>query len=285
MQTFKDKVAIITGAASGIGWGLAERCGQEGMKVVLADVEESALAKAEADLKATGAEVLAVLTDVSKAKDVENLAEKTLARFGSVHLLCNNAGVALGGPIWKNTLADWEWVMGVNLWGVIHGMHTFVPLMLKQVDAGHIVNTASIAGLSSLPGLGVYNVTKHGVVALSETLYRDLAQQAAKIKVSVLCPGAVNTQIMDADRNRPDDLQNKQVKIPPDPDDEAQNQDLRQELQAGMSPQQVADYVFQAIREERFYILTHPNWKAEIQERMEDILQDRDPIDVPMFNK
>src|SRR5215213_2544837 len=208
MKEFSGKVAVITGAASGIGRGLAEACAREGMKVVLADVDEAALAQAERELKDAGAEVLAVRTDVSKADDVEALARRALDAFGAVHLLFNNAGVGAGTTVWESTLADWEWVLGVNLWGVIHGVRTFVPLMLEQADECHIVNTASMAGLVSGPALGVYKVTKHGVVALSETLCCELAIMRSKIGVSVLCPGGVNTRIMDSERVRPAGLRN-----------------------------------------------------------------------------
>jgi NAD(P)-dependent dehydrogenase (short-subunit alcohol dehydrogenase family) len=175
MQEFKDKVAVITGAASGIGRALAERCVHTGMKAVLADVDMGALTITEAALKATGASVLAVATDVSKAQDVDALAQRTLAAFGAVHLLCNNAGVWGGISAWDSSLTDWEWVLGVNLWGIIHGIHTFVPLMLAQETEGHIVNTASMAGLLTGRGPAAYRVSKHAVVALSEMLYHQLA--------------------------------------------------------------------------------------------------------------
>ncbi len=190
MQEFRDRVAVITGAASGIGRALAQRCAQEGMKVVLADVEESALIETAAEVRASGAPALAVVTDVSNIRAVEALAQQTLDMFGAVHLLCNNAGVAAGTTIWDSTLADWEWVLAVNLWGVIYGVRVFVPIMLSQDTDCHIVNTASIAGLIAGPGLGVYKVAKHGVVTLSETLYYELAQRDAKVKVSVLCPSS-----------------------------------------------------------------------------------------------
>ena len=177
MREFKDKAAVITGAASGIGRAMADRCVQEGMKVVLADVELEALAKTEASMKASGATVLAVRTDVSQARDVEALAQETLEAFGDVHLLCNNAGVGTSAAIWEITIADWEWVIGVNLWGVIHGVRVFVPIMLEQDTECHIVNTASILGLISGPGSGAYKVTKHAVVTLSETLYHELAER------------------------------------------------------------------------------------------------------------
>src|SRR5215831_13355553 len=188
MKEFKGKVAVVTGAASGIGRALAEGCVREGMKVVLADVEVESLTKTEASMKAAGATVLAVRTDVSQARDIEALAQKTLDAFGAVHLLCNNAGVWTGASIWESTIADWEWVLGVNLWGVIHGVRFFVPVMLAQDTECHIVNTASIAGLIAYPGAGIYKVTKHGVVTLSETLYYELAERGAKVHVSILCP-------------------------------------------------------------------------------------------------
>jgi NAD(P)-dependent dehydrogenase (short-subunit alcohol dehydrogenase family) len=275
MQEFKEKVAVITGAASGIGRSIAARCVQEGMKVVLADIEAQALTHVAKELQAAGASVRAVVTDVSKAGDVEALAQKTLETFGAVHLLCNNAGVLVVSPLWESTVADWEWVLGVNLWGVIHGVRVFVPLMLAQDTEAHIVNTASTAGLVTGSGLGIYRVTKHGVVALSEVLYHELAQQGAKIKVSVLCPHWVNTQIMEAARNRPAAIQNASR------EDSStlkrQRETLRQSTQAGTSPEGIAEQVFQAVKEERFYILPHPELKQRIQTRMEDILQERNP--------
>lgn len=277
MQDFKDKVAVITGAASGIGRALAERCVQEGMRVVLADVEEAALVQTEQELKATGAEVLAIRTDVAKAGDVAALAEQTFRTFGAVHLLCNNAGVGAGSTIWESTLADWQWVMDVNLWGVIYGLRVFVPIMLAQDTEGHIVNTASIVGLLPFHPSAPYQVTKHAVVALSEHLYRSLRQQQAQINVSVLCPGWVNTQIMDSGRNRPPELHDPSSNEPLSPEDEALIEEMRQAAQSGMSPQQVAEHVFRAIREEQFYILTHPEYNLEVQKRMEDILQQRNP--------
>src|SRR3990172_1689938 len=185
MKEFRDRVAVVTGAASGIGRALADRFGAEGMKVVLADVEEAALRQAEAELREKGVDVLGVRTDVSKPEELEKLAQQTLDAFGAVHVVCNNAGVAgAWGPTWANTLDDWNWIMGVNLWGVIHGVRTFVPIMLEQGDEGHVVNTASLAGL--MPGRGIYGVTKQAVVALSESLYNDLKVADAKIGVSVL---------------------------------------------------------------------------------------------------
>ena len=277
MKEFQGKVAVVTGAASGIGRALAERCAKEEMKVVLADIEEQALMQASRDLAAQGAQVLAVPTDVSQAGEVETLARKAFETYSAVHLLFNNAGVGAGKSAWESSLADWEWVLGVNLWGVIHGIHFFVPRMLEQRSEGHIVNTASMAGLTYGPGQSIYKVSKHGVVSLSETLYYELALRGASLKVSVLCPGLVSTNILDARRNRPARLQDASVKEPLSPQAEAVVQRFQQAVREAMPPGQVADIVFEAIREERFYILTHPTWKAAIQIRMEDILQERNP--------
>jgi NAD(P)-dependent dehydrogenase (short-subunit alcohol dehydrogenase family) len=245
------------------------------MKVVLADIEAPALAHAEQSLKATGAEVLSVQTDVSKAGDVEKLAQKTLETFGAAHLLFNNAGVGAGTTVWESSLADWEWVIGVNLMGIVHGLHTFVPIMLKEDTECHIVNTASIAGLIYGPGLGIYKATKHAVVSISETLACELAAAHAKIGVSVLCPEWVKTRIMESERNRPAQMQNP-VEAPT-PEAMAMYQFMVQAVQSGMSPQEVADKVFEAIRTDRFYILTHPETLPLVQARMENILQGKNP--------
>jgi NAD(P)-dependent dehydrogenase (short-subunit alcohol dehydrogenase family) len=275
MREFNDKVAVITGAASGLGRAMAERCVREGMKVVLADVEVEALAETEASMKASGARVLAVPTDVSQANDVEALARMTLEVFGAVHLLCNNAGVGTrGAAVWENALPDWEWVIGVNLWGVIHGVRVFVPIMLEQDTECRIVNTASLAGLISGPGLGVYKVTKHAVVTLSETLYHELSERGAKLKVSVLCTGVVSTRIMDSARNRPARFPRSE---PVDPASAARWEAFRQRVATGMPPGQVADAVFEAVRRDKFYILTHPDGNEYVRTRMEDILEGRNP--------
>jgi NAD(P)-dependent dehydrogenase (short-subunit alcohol dehydrogenase family) len=277
MREFKGKTAVVTGAASGIGRGLAEACAREGMRVVLADVEEASLARAERELKDAGAEVIAVRTDVSKAEEVEALARRALEAFGAAHLLFNNAGVGAGTTVWESTLEDWQWTLGVNLWGVIHGVRTFVPLMLKQGDECHVVNTASMAGLVSGPALGVYKVTKHAVVSLSETLCCELALMKSNVKVSVLCPAGVNTRVMECERNRPAELQNASASESAHPAVSQAEAMLRQLVEAGMPPSEVAEAVFDAIREERFYILTHADWKSFVQKRMEDILQERNP--------
>ena len=291
MKEFKGKVAVITGAASGIGRAIAERCAREGMKVVLADIEEEALSQAEEEMKAEGATVLAALTDVSKAGDVEALAQKTLDTFGAVHLLCNNAGVLPGRDfLWERTLNDWEWVLGVNLWGVIHGTRVFVPVMLEQGTECHIVNTASAAGLLSIPYLGIYNVTKHAVVALTETLHRELRLRGAKLEVSVLCPAWVNTRIRDSGRNRSAELWDTPVKKVWEPDVETldwgtylatlydkYDAAIRPQLQAVLEPAQVAELVIHAVAQGRFYIFTHPAWKRWFKHRLEDIVEEQIP--------
>jgi NAD(P)-dependent dehydrogenase (short-subunit alcohol dehydrogenase family) len=284
MREFKSKVAVITGAASGIGYGIAERCAREGMKIVLADVETGPLTKAERDIKDLGTETLAVPTDVSKAGDVEALAKRTLDAFGAVHLLFNNAGVGPGWTAWGSSLADWQWILGVNLWGVIYGVHFFVPIMLKQDTECHIVNTASVGGLLALAGTAPYAVSKHGVVALSETLYRELAQRGYKVGVSVLCPGLIKTNIVECNRNRPRELQNKpgEGMDTPDPGIRASTQRTKQGVEKGMPPQQLAEVVFNAIRENKFYVLPNADlFRPMIRARLEDIAQERNPTAVP----
>lgn len=275
MTEFESKVAVITGAASGIGRGLADRCAREGMKVVLADIEEAPLATAETELKTAGATVLAVPTDVSKRGDVERLAHRALDAFGQVHLLFNNAGVGAGGSPWEATWNDWEWVIGVNLWGVIHGVKVFTPLMLAQNTACHIVNTSSSAGLIVGGFSAPYSVTKHAVVALSESLYLALEQARSLVKVSVLCPGLVRTNIDKGERNRPAELHNKPV--PMTPQRQAALAAFKAAVAASMPPDQVAGMVFDAIRKEQFYILTHPEWTEVIQLRTDKLLRLENP--------
>lgn len=278
MKEFKDRVAVITGAASGIGRALAERCAREGMIVVLADVEESVLIQTESEMKAAGANVLPVVTDVSQVSDVESLAQKTLDTYGAIHLLCNNAGVAAGSTVWESTINDWKWVLGVNLLGVIYGLRTFVPIMLEQNVEAHIVNTASVAGLISFHNSATYHVTKHSVTAISEKLHYDLIDNGGKVRVSVLCPGWVNTNIMDSWRNRPVELENDPEDNVMTPEREAKLEEYRQACETGMSPENVADYVFQAIRDERFYIFTHPEFSPFIKARTDAILQGSNPM-------
>jgi NAD(P)-dependent dehydrogenase (short-subunit alcohol dehydrogenase family) len=275
MKEFKDKVAVITGAANGIGKGVAKRCLVEGMQVVLADINEEDLHKTESEMRALGGAILSVKTDVSKRKDMEFLAHQTLTEFGKVHLLFNNAGVGAGGSPWESTWNDWEWVMGVNLWGVINGVKIFTPIMLAQNTDCHIVNTASLAGLFVGGTNAPYSVTKHAVVSLSESLYLSLEERNALVKVSVLCPGFVKTSISNSERNRPPELQDESVEIPPKI--QAQLEFMNACVEAGMSPHLVADQVFEAIREKKFYIQTHPEYRPVIKTRMENILSEVNP--------
>jgi NAD(P)-dependent dehydrogenase (short-subunit alcohol dehydrogenase family) len=272
MKEFKDKVALVTGAASGIGFALADRFASVGMKVVLADVEEPALAAAEKALKAKGAPVLGVKTDVSDPKSVEALADAAYAHFGAVHVLCNNAGVGAGGLSWEHPLEDWHWVFGVNFFGVVHGVKTFVPRMIAQKSEGHVVNTASVAGLISSPYMAVYQATKHAVVTLTESLRMELDLTGAGIGASVLCPGFVATKISESDRNRPG-----QKEAPETVQAGMIREMARQQVAAGIKPSEVAEFVLEGIRDDRFYILTHPRFAKLIRLRMENILEGRTP--------
>jgi NAD(P)-dependent dehydrogenase (short-subunit alcohol dehydrogenase family) len=275
MESLRDKVAVITGGASGIGRAVAVRTAAEGMKVVLADIEEPALEATARALTAAGADVLAVVTDVSDASSVQALRDRALQHFGGVHLVHNNAGVGVGGPIWEVTEEEWRWILGVNLWGVVHGISAFVPVLLEQGE-GHVVNTASIAGLSSTPGLGPYTATKHAVVAMSESLFKDLRAAGAPIGVSVLCPGFVQTGIAQSDRNRPDWAPEH------DPQSAGERSSFIQAMvDAGIEPQTVADRVVDAVRDGTFYILTHPEMKPAIALRHQDILDGRQPSPGP----
>lgn len=277
MQQLRDKVAVITGAASGIGHGLATRCAREGMKVVLADIEQESLARTEASLRSQGATVLSVRTDVSKVADVQRLAEKTMGAFGAVHLLVNNAGVGAGTTVWESTLADWEWTLGVDLWGVIYGVKVFTPIMIAQETECHIVNVGSIAGLLAGPGLGIYKVAKHGVVSLSETLYYELAQRGAQVGVSVLCPGFVKTNILTSERNRPAEMQNDPDDVIVSPQAEQVSIDMMEAMASGMAVENVVDAVFAAVAARQLYILTHPELNDAISARTENIVRQRNP--------
>lgn len=274
MKEFKDKVALVTGGASGIGFALADRFGSVGMKIVLADVETDALKAAEGKLRDKGVPVLAVATDVSVGAAVERLADTAYEKFGAVHVLCNNAGVGMGGVTWTHTVQDWEWVLGVNLWGVIHGLRTFVPRMLAQGTEGHIVNTASVAGLITAPYMSVYEATKHAVVAITESLKLELELSGSAIGASVLCPGFVATGIAESERNRPDSLRAEGAD---DGQQVAMRELARQQIAAGVSPAAVAEMVLEGIRDDRFYILTHPQFAKLIRLRMENILEGRPP--------
>ena len=277
MKNFQDKVAVVTGAASGIGRALAVRSAQEGMRVVLADVEDEALAQTEAQMRSSGAVVMAVHTDVSKYEQVTALAEKARVEFGSVDLLFNNAGVGAGGSTWESSLADWEWVLGVNVWGVIHGLQAFVPQMLAQNSEGYIVNTASVAGLLSYHPSAPYQVSKHAIVSLSEHLYYTLKLSKAKLHAALICPGWVQTRIMESERNRPTELRNPIQ--PVGPEVEAVLESMRKDVQAGLAPEQVAEKTFEAIRENKFYILTSPELMPLVQGRMTHLVQGLNPPD------
>jgi len=275
VKNFRDRVAVVTGAASGIGLALAERFAAEGMKVVMADIEAGALATAAAELRRHGAAVLATRVDVSRPEDVERLADETYHAFGAAHVVCNNAGVAVIGAVHEHTLADWHWVINVNLWGVIHGVHTFLPRMLAGGDEGHFVNTASMAGLTTAPFMSVYDVTKHGVVALSESMYKELAVTGAPIGVSVVCPGLITTNIMRSSRNRPESLAEEGKTGPMA---QAFGQALSDRLAGGYPPSEVAEQVVAGIREGRFYVVpAQPEVKGNIAIRAQDLLELRNP--------
>ena len=276
MKELKGKVAVVTGGASGIGRAMAERFAAEGMKVVLADIEEGALAAAESEMRAAGATVASRRTDVSRGEDVDALARFAVDTFGAVHVACNNAGVAAGGVAWQQTVKDWEWVLGVNLWGVIHGIRAFVPIMLQQGDDCHVVNTASRAGLITRPWLAMYCASKHAVVALSESLYHELSLTGSKIKVSVLCPAVVNTRIGESERNRPDELREAGEAGAP-AQMQAMEQAFRATLAAGLPPEQVAAAVVDAIKDERFYIITNEEMRDQVSTRLGDVISGRNP--------
>ena len=275
MKNFRDRVAVVTGAASGIGLALAERFSAEGMKVVMADIEAGALATQSERLRRDGATVLPIRVDVSQPGDVERLADETYAAFGAAHVVCNNAGVAVIGAVHEHTLADWQWVINVNLWGVIHGVRVFLPRMLAGGDEGHFVNTASMAGLTTAPFMSVYDVTKHGVVALSESMYKELAVTGAPIGVSVVCPGLINTNIMRSSRNRPESLAEEGKTGPMA---QAFGQALSDRLAGGYPPSEVAEQVIAGIREGRFYVVpAQPEVKGNIAIRAQDLLELRNP--------
>jgi NAD(P)-dependent dehydrogenase (short-subunit alcohol dehydrogenase family) len=275
VKTFRGRVAVVTGAASGIGLALTERFTAEGMKVVMADIEAGALATASERLQRHGATVLPVRVDVSQPADVERLADETYKAFDAAHVVCNNAGVAVIGAIHEHTLADWQWVINVNLWGVIHGVRVFLPRMLAGGDEGHVVNTASMAGLTTAPFMSVYDVTKHGVVALSESMYKELTLSGAPIGVSVVCPGLIDTSIMRSARNRPESLADEGKAGPAA---QAFGQSLADRLTGGYPPSEVANQVVAGIREGRFYIVpAQPDVKSNIAIRANDLLELRNP--------
>jgi NAD(P)-dependent dehydrogenase (short-subunit alcohol dehydrogenase family) len=276
MRQLRDKVAVVTGAASGIGFAIATRLGAERMRVVLADVEADALERAARALAAAGVETLAVPTDVASAEQVEALAQRATDAFGAIHLVCNNAGVFKGGNSWEVSLADWQWTLGVNLWGVIHGVRSFVPRLLAHGEEAHVVNTASMAGLTSNPFSGPYTVSKHAVVALSEVLYHELTLTGTKVGVSVLCPEAVATRIGESERNRPGGAAAAAT-----PAETVVRDALAQSVAKGLAPEVLADRVVRAVREKRFYVLSDHEWRRAAELRCEDIRLARNPSFAP----
>ncbi len=280
---FKNKTAVLTGAGSGFGLECARIGAKLGMNLVMADVQQDALDKAVAEISAMGAQVLPFKLDVSKADQVEAMGAATLARFGVPHFVFNNAGVGAGGMIWENTLKDWEWVIGVNIMGVAHGVRVFTPMMLEAAKKdpsyqGHIVNTASMAGLLNAPNMGVYNVSKHAVVSLSETLYQDLKLVTDQVSASVLCPFFVPTGISQSHRNRPAEFKQSGVK-PTKSQLIGQAMNDQAVTKGKISAADVAQMVFDAVHEGRFYIYSHPKAIGSVQTRLEDIMQARNPTD------
>ena len=282
MTRVQGGTAVITGAASGFGLEASRLAARQGMQVVMADVQPDALETAAAEIRGLGATVLAQRTDVSRAADVEALAAATMQQFGPPTFVFNNAGVATGGLVWEHSVKDWEWILGVNLWGVVHGVRVFTPLMLAAARAdpswrGHIVNTASMAGLLSPPNMGVYNVSKHAVVTLTETLHQDLALVTDRIHAHVLCPFFVPTGIHASARNRPAELAD--AGGPTRSQMIAQAMSEKAVSSGKVTAAQVAQFVFDAMAARRFYVFSHPRSLATVQLRMEDIVQQRNPSD------
>ncbi|RZJ26648.1 MAG: SDR family oxidoreductase [Haliea sp.] len=281
IENFKGKTAVLTGAGSGFGLECARIGARLGMNLVLVDVQQDALDRAEAEMRAAGAQVLARKLDVSSASQMEALATDAFARFGAPHFVFNNAGVGCGGLVWENTVQDWEWVLGVNVWGVIHGVRLFTPMMLEAAKKdpswqGHIVNTASMAGLLTPPNMGIYNVSKHAVVSLTETLYQDLRLVTEQVGASVLCPYFVPTGISQSQRNRPGEL----AAAAP-----TQSQLIGQAMSdkavgsGKVTAAEVAQKVFDAVAADRFYIFSHPKALGNVQSRMESIVRIENPAD------
>jgi len=280
ISDFKGKTAVITGAGSGFGLALARISASLGMQLVLIDVQQDTLDAANDELQSAGAQTLAFRLNVSDAVQMEAMAHSVKAQWGAPHLLFNNAGVGSGGLIWENSTQDWEWVLGVNVMGVVHGVRLFTPMMLEAAaqDAawqGHIVNTASMAGLLNPPNMGVYNVSKHAVVSLSETLYQDLRLVTGQIGASVLCPYFVDTGISQSFRNRPPGMDGK-----PTRSQQVQHAMISKAVSSGkVSAAEVAHLVFDAVARNQFYIYSHPKAIGAVQTRLEDVLQTRNPSD------
>lgn len=285
MTNFTGKVAVITGAASGIGRALAERLASEGARLVLADIEDPALQQAAAELRAKGADVLAVQTDVSKLESVQALAACAIETFWHIHVLINNAGVAGEfGSCWASSTEGWRWTLGVNFWGVLHGIQAFLPHMLSHGQEAQVVNTASASAFLPIPFAAAYGVSKAAVVSLSESLHYELSAIGSAVKVSVLCPAAVRTRIAESDRNRPDA-----------PDRQLSDEDraflagrkdaVRKAIDEGMAPAEIAGHVIDAIREQRLYVLTHPDVIPWIDKRLRNIVEGRNPEVLSMLEE
>jgi short-subunit dehydrogenase len=275
LDDFKNKVAVITGAASGIGRAIAAKCAKEKMKIVIADIDKESLRKTEKEIIDEGVEILAVVANVAKEDEIKTLALKTLDCFGEVHLLFNNAGVCSGALILNSTISDWKWIIDVNLWSVIYGTSIFFPIMQKQQDDCYIVNTASQAGIETSSDNGLYRVTKHAVVSYSEALFYELKTINSKIGVSVLCPGWTSTQLYKSQRMRPVEYLNygseTEIEVP---------SKLVEGIKSGMSPVEVVEDAFNSIRKGQFYIFPYPLYKIYAQHRMEDIINKRNPSPV-----
>lgn len=275
MEIFDNKVAVITGGASGMGRAFADRFGAAGCRVVIADVEQAALNTAVEELKTQDIDATGIHTDVSQSAEVDALAKKVLTDFGQVNLLFNNAGVGGGGQLENINLQDWQWILGVNLWGVIHGLQAFYPHMLEHGD-GHIINTGSIAGMTSYPNMAPYNASKHAVVTISETIYAELQEKKSTLGISVLCPGIVRTGIINSERNRPEHL--RRPFIPPEPDQPDRLQLMAEIYLNSVEPPSVADMVFEAVRTRQFYIWTDSVYDAPIRQRHESIQNSSNPV-------
>jgi len=274
MKEFAGRVAVVTGGASGIGLAMAQRLAAEGMKIALADVDGKRLQAARDQLAAAGSEVIAVPTDVASAEAVDALARTTLDAFGAVHVVLNNAGVAVTGALWEGQLADMHWAFGVNLWGVIHGIRTFVPILREQGEPAHVVNTASLAALTTVPYLDIYAATKHAVLALSECLHKELLLEQSPVRASVVCPGLIKTSLMQTSAQSSQSSPHAER----GPGGALMNQYLTAGIESGMDPSVVAEAVFQGIRDERFYIIpAQPELLAAMEHRLTELREQRNP--------